>query len=254
VIVLRPGEHGFSIFMVRRHRRSAFMPNAWVFPGGRVDQSDRLADHGSVSGGEVVREQLGLQRDDATAYLVAAVRETWEEAGIWLGDGSLPRRTRVTLQAGEAQLGSLLSEHAAAIDLDRLRAWSWWITPEAEPKRYDTRFLVARADDAVGSHDAVETVDSRWMTPHEALDGHAAGDVTLAPPTWWTLRELSAFGTIDAVFAATDVRSRRPIQPILFLEPPRVELRLPGHASHAEPAIAGITTCITLSSGRWQAE
>lgn len=253
VLLLRPDPDGFRVFMVQRNRAVGFMPNAWVFPGGRVDEADRLAGHPRVRGGGVAMRQLGLPEPDAVASLVAGVRETFEEAGVWLGDGELPAEARGPLASGYARLAELLDRHDVIADLDRLRAWSWWVTPEAEPKRFDTRFLVARADAGDASHDEGETVASRWVTPREALDHAERAAMPMAPPTWWTLRELSAYDSADAVLAAAEQREQRPIQPILNMDGAAVELWLPGHPKHPAPAIPGLPTSVAFVQGRWWA-
>src|SRR5687767_7667602 len=136
VLLVRPATSGFEVFMVQRHRRSGFLPNAWVFPGGRVDDTDRLAGHPRVRGRLTL---AGLTESGALAYGVAAVRETFEEAGLWLGTGEIPAEHREPVANGERVLSELLETTGATIELDRLRPWSWWITPTAEPKRFDTR-------------------------------------------------------------------------------------------------------------------
>ena len=190
VLLLRPAGSGFEIFMVQRHRRSGFLPNAWVFPGGRVDPADAMAGHPRISGGGSVLAKMGVPRDEAYAFCIAGVRETFEESGIWLGSGELPWDLREPLGRGQADLSAILDEHDATIDLDHLRYWSWWVTPEVEPKRYDTRFLVALAEGAEGLHDDREVVNSGWFEPAQVMRDASHGDFPMAPPTWWTLFEL----------------------------------------------------------------
>src|SRR5690606_36960939 len=79
ILVLPPQEVGFEVFLVRRHRRMAFLPHAWVFPGGRVEDADALVGHGAVRGGERAISHLGLDPRQGLAMLVAGVRETFEE-------------------------------------------------------------------------------------------------------------------------------------------------------------------------------
>jgi len=254
ILLLRPADtpSGMEVFMLQRHRRSGFLPNAWVFPGGRVDASDRLRGHARVRGGEHSVARMGLSPDEATGYLIAGVRETFEESGIWLGTGELPWDQRAPLNAGEVQLGDLLDAHDSVIDLDRVQLWSWWITPRAEPKRYDTRFLLARAD-AEGRHDDTETVDSRWVCPRWAVD-HASLDVfPTAPPTWWSLMELLDYADVDAVFAAADTRPHRPIEPVMNFAEDGLQLLLPGHPDHPEPAFPGLPHEVRFEEQRWVA-
>jgi 8-oxo-dGTP pyrophosphatase MutT (NUDIX family) len=120
----------------------------------------------------------------------AAVREVREETGVRLGE-------------------------------DALVPWARWITPEFEPRRYDTHFFLARmpADqrvaDAFGEADHAE-----WVAPARALERLTAGEVAMLPPTAVTLRELAAYPSIDAVVAAAAARdAESPVRPRIELGP-----------------------------------
>lgn len=260
VVLLRDAAEGVQVFMVQRHRNSGFMPSAWVFPGGRVDPGDALSGHPGVRGGGRACAAMGMSVQAGVPYLVAAVRETFEEAGLWLGDGEVPASERGPLARSERSLVELLDATGAVLDLDRLAPWAWWITPKVEPRRFDTRFLVARAS-GEGRHDAHETVDSGWFTVAELLSGAQSGRFPMAPPTWWTLRELADLPTVDAVLAAAPARPGRPIEPILSITPgpsgsvaADVRLLLPGHPEHPEPAIPGLPAEVRYLQGRWWAD
>ena len=252
VLLLRGGPTDLEVFMVQRHRKMGFLPNAWVFPGGRVDAADRLDGHPALVGGEHVLSQLKLPRPDAVAHVVAGLRETWEEIGVWLGEGEPDPSFRHAVAKRDRTLASVM-EDGSRLHLDALRAWSWWVTPEAEPKRYDTRFLVTLAEDADGSHDEVETVDSRWVSPQHILEEVRHQDFPLAPPTWWTLKELAAHGSAEAAYEGAKTRVQRPIQPIMNLRDTGISLYLPGHAEHPESAIEGVPRQIVFRNG-WVAE
>ncbi|MEZ4239301.1 MAG: NUDIX hydrolase [Myxococcota bacterium] len=249
-LLVRDGREGLEVFMVQRHRRSGFLPNAWVFPGGRVDDTDRLQGHPRVGGRLAL---TGLSEGGATAYGVAAVRETFEEAGLWVGDGEPPEALRGPLARGELGMRDLLDAHDAGVALDRLHPWSWWITPVVEPKRFDTRFLVAMAPAADGRHDGGETVDSRWVRPREVLATCDLRTFPLAPPTWWTLRELAAYDDAKAAFDAARTGPAVPIQPVMQFLERGIDLLLPGHPDHGAPAIEGVPDRITHDAGRWVA-
>ena len=253
IIVLREREGELQVFLVQRHRKSGFLPSAWVFPGGRVDPSDRLHSHPRVLGGGELVARMKLEDEVGTAILVAGVRETFEEAGVWLGSGSLPWSLRAPLQSGEVKLADVLEEHDATINLDALGLWSWWVTPTNEPRRYDTRFLVAVSDQE-GRHDEHETVDSGWFKPREVLEGIKRGKFPMAPPTWWTLKELAELGGLAAVRSSLRVRPHREILPILSLAPGAISLTLPGHPSHPDPAIAGLPARLGYRDGTWWVE
>ncbi len=252
VLLLREGEKGVEVFLVKRHGKSRFMPDAWVFPGGRVDDEDHLIPPHLVSGGEQTASRLHLSEEEATGFLVAGVRETFEEAGIWLGNGELPDATRHSLNNGEVGFVDVLTAHQVSIDLSILKPWGWWVTPASEPRRYDTRFVVATTD-SEGSHDEGETVDSGWFRPRDALAAVAAGEVRMAPPTWWIVRELLRLAHVDAVLAHTDERAIERILPILELAAGSVRLTLPGHVEHPDAAIAGLPTEIVFEQGKWWA-
>ena len=253
VLLLRPASEGFELFMVQRHRRSGFLPNAWVFPGGRVDAGDALIDHPRVGGGENLLNQLGVSREEAAAFAIAGVRETFEEAGIWLGTGDLPWNLREPLGRGKADLAAVLDEHDATIDLDRLLPWSWWVTPSIEPKRYDTRFLVANAEGLDGLHDDREVVNSGWFAPRDVMHRASHGEFPMAPPTWWTLFELSRHDTLDQVLQASLGRPRTPIQPVLEFDEDGIHLTLPGHPDHPEGPIPDMPTSVEFEGGNWVA-
>ena len=246
---------GLEIFMVQRHRNSGFLPNAWVFPGGRVDPTDTIDGNPGVIGGDRVAERWTIPREQTIAHLVAGVRETFEECGIWLGSRTPPPEDRVRLTSGQITIGDLLASTGATMALDRLLPWSWWVTPVVEKRRYDTRFLLAVVDgEAIGSHDDHETVASGWFDPAAIAAEATLGTFPLAPPTWWTLRELASYETIEAVSAASLERSDRPIQPILEFRSEGTLLLLPGHPEHPEPAIPGLPTHVVYENDRWVAQ
>jgi 8-oxo-dGTP pyrophosphatase MutT (NUDIX family) len=254
LMLLREGPSGPEVFLVQRNRHSGFLPNAWVFPGGRVDAADALDGHPAIRGGTAIVDRWGIDRATAIAHLVAGVRETFEECGIWLGDGAPDPAERVPLAAGERTLAQVLERSGATVDLDRLTPWAWWVTPAVERRRFDTRFLIAVVDgEVVGAHDDRETVASGWFAPARLVEEGTLGTFPLAPPTWWTLRELAAYATIRDVLAAAGSRTARPIQPIMEFRPEGLVLLLPGHPGHPEPAIPGMPTEVVYEAGRWVA-
>ena len=130
IIIVRQSPLGPEILFLRRSRHVGFFPSAWVFPGGRVDAADwDFPTKGHLDG------------LDDPVFAVAAIREAFEEAGIWLGEGEPTEDLRSALNSRTALLpmdGSLRA------DLGLIRNWSWWITPDTEPKRYDTRFFICQ--------------------------------------------------------------------------------------------------------------
>jgi 8-oxo-dGTP pyrophosphatase MutT (NUDIX family) len=255
ILILRdaPGV-GLQVFLVQRNRTAGFLPNAWVFPGGRVDPTDALDDHPQVTGGAAVEARWEVPAAAARAHLVAGVRETFEESGIWLGPVAPPAGSRAALASGALDFDRLLRETGAQVDLDRLRPWSWWVTPVVEKRRFDTRFLLAVAEtDVEGSADGQETVASGWFDPKAVVRDATLQDFPLAPPTWWTLVELAAFDSAAAAMDASQRRPERPIRPIMHFTEQGMRLVLPGHPEHDAPAIPGLPEEVRFERGRWVA-
>lgn len=157
ILVRRDGD-GVRVLLGRRPPRDRFMPDIWVFPGGRVDPGDAVHAADSELRPEVAR---ALERNApgrlARGLAVAALRETWEETGLALGavrDGRL-----------EPDLAAV--EYVA-------RA----ITPSQNPIRYHARFFVASAERARGAlSDSDELRDLAWLSLAEARE-RASVDVT----------------------------------------------------------------------------
>jgi len=222
VMLVRDGDHPsrpLEVFMLRRHPSTAF-GSVHVFPGGVVDDGDHdpaldgrcpgLDDAGASA-------QMGLEAG-GRAFWVAAVREAFEEAGVLLARtsaGSYVRfddhpevderfdRHRRALHAGERSLLEVLVEEDLALSLTDLRYFSHWITPEGEPKRFDTRFFLARAPEGqVYAHDDGELIGSEWIRPEDALRRHRAGDFAMIGPTIVSLQDIGRFATSDELLAS----------------------------------------------------
>lgn len=247
VIVLRDGDDGPETFMLRRHGKSSFMANAWVYPGGRLDEADCRPEAVARIVGlttDTARQELGIDSPSRAAGLyLAAIRETFEEAGMLLarrrGEADwidLEAADTATFATYRDQLHSYdiaLSEVAEAEDLefplDELAFFAHWITPTFEPKRFDTYFFLARAPHRQEPlHDDKETTDSFWIRPQDALERAAAGELYLAPPTQRTLERLAVFGTVDEAFAAAESYLPPCILPHLVTDGDQPMLLLPG--------------------------
>jgi 8-oxo-dGTP pyrophosphatase MutT (NUDIX family) len=196
----------------------------YAFPGGGVDPSDRP---------ETVRadwaDRLGVPGEQAKAVVGAAARELFEEAGVLLagtpeatvgdvsGGGWEAERARV--QNRELTLTDLLAKHDLMLRDDLLFPWARWITPEFEPKRYDTWFFVALLPEAQTARDVSGEADrTEWISP-AAADGLA-----MLPPTRVTLDSLSAYESLEDVVRAAQKRDAA--SPVM----PRVELTGDGGA------------------------
>lgn len=253
VLLLRPADGGFEVFMVKRSGLSDVLGEAHVFPGGKIDAADGSPEmRERVSGlDQTAIAALGedLADDRAIGMFVAAARETFEEAGVLLaraamgnGDAALAS-ARMRLNAKES-FAAVLASIDAVVDAQSLVPWVRWVTPVFLARRFDARFFLAAAPpDQVAVHDDFEATHSEWLSPRQALLRWEADDIKLAPPTYMSLAHLARFDDIASVL--TDARSRRPpvLQPFAFEEDGVRCLALPGHARHpvAQAAIPGPT-------------
>jgi 8-oxo-dGTP pyrophosphatase MutT (NUDIX family) len=158
------------------------------------------------------------------AYGVAAIRETFEEAGVLLarkkndGDESSVKifERPATGAVDESWFRRRVSEEGWLLSFSNLFPWSHWITPENMPKRFDTRFFVTWMPEGQEClPDDRETVHGLWVSPRKGLQGNMQGEIPLSPPTLVTLHQLLRFETSDSLTQV--VRSRSwtpPLQPV----------------------------------------
>jgi len=277
LIRTRPGEP-YEIFLMRRDRNQSFMGGAYVFPGGRLDKADTDPQIVPCVGGLCAEEARRLLQEPdldtakALGLFLAAIRETFEEAGVLLaGDASGrpvgladPEKAarfnayRLELHEGRLSLADLARQEAIRYAPDLLIPYSHWITPAIEPRRFDTRFFLARIPAGqVAVHDRMELTESRWMTPEAALVEHRAGRIVLMPPTLKTVEELSAFPRTEALFAAVRSQRIRTIFPEFFKTKDSFGIRLPQDPEYSldawrlEPR-PGETTRIVMQDGIWK--
>ena len=263
VILLRDSlANDLEVFLVRRHGRSGFMGGVHVFPGGKLDDADRDPSLWPRVTGRISTElpdALGeptLPVDMAAGLFAAALRETFEEAGVLLAERTTTEELEVARRAlhDGASLSVVAARHGLVLRFDALHPQARWITPEVEPRRYDTRFFVARAPaDQEARHDAKETTAGAWQRPRSALDAERDGTIHLAPPTMRTLEILTSFQTVDAVIASLSQIRPPCITPVFKDLDGTWALTLPGDPEHPDPqrALPGATRFI-LQDGRWR--
>lgn len=268
VVLLRAGDGGLEVFLVRRHDRVAFMGGAHVFPGGAVDPADYLPSFEDLCDGiaGALARMPGLPPDDALAFHVAAIRELFEEGGVLLARSSgsiVPIEgeasggfdaLRAALIRRELTIGELAARQGLRLALDALALAAHWVTPDIETRRFDTRFFVALAPDRqAAAHCAHETTDGIWIRPAEGLDRCRRGEIALPPPTWTMLRTLSRFPAPAAVWRwASTCRVAR-VQPGFQVRDDGTRLvMLPGDPLC--PPVEGFAaeeTRFLLKDGRW---
>jgi glyoxylase-like metal-dependent hydrolase (beta-lactamase superfamily II)/8-oxo-dGTP pyrophosphatase MutT (NUDIX family) len=231
LILARDTPAGLEVFLLQRTHRAVFMPGVFVFPGGAVDAADAHAAIGACCSGhdDVSASRLLGVEHGGLGYLVAAIRECYEEAGLLLAseatggfvDLDAPERAqafadyRRQLVSGGLTLAELCRQHDLRLELDRLAFFSHWITPAGPPRRYDTRFFTAVAPPGqTASHDGTETIAHAWIGPQEALDRNRCGEFPLASPTIRTLKALTAFADTAALMEyAQTPRNVTPAKP-----------------------------------------
>lgn len=261
IAVVRDAAVGIEVLLLRRGASNDHARGAWVFPGGIVDARDPEF-HDCCAG-----------IDDATAsarlnvpsgglnYLIAALRECFEEAGLLYANdrdgrpvaltGELARQLgewRVPLNNHERSLGDMCRQYGLTLAADRLVYFSHWLTPLGPPKRWDTRFFLAEAPAGQeATHDDTEMVEQLWISPADAL---ARGDaLPLLNPTRFTLETIQRFDTVAALLAwartpreiplilprmAMGKRGLRPVNPDEYAweEIGRLDPHGHGHASY----------------------
>ncbi|WP_336365534.1 MBL fold metallo-hydrolase [Marinobacter sp. C2H3] len=225
LVLTRDTENGLEVLLLQRTWDAVFLPGYFVFPGGAVDDQELLGRrHATGPADSDISQTMSLDEGGAD-YMLSAIRECFEEAGILLAtdasgaliDGAHPaHREREAVFKGETSLAELCQRHGLQLPLDRLAYLSHWVTPPGPPRRFDTRFFVAVAPEGQpASHDGVETIAHAWLSPARALEDHRQGHRLLGLPTLRTLRVLSEFDTTAALmrYAHANPPEPRPSQP-----------------------------------------
>ena len=231
VLLLRDGSSGLEVYLLRRTRGMPFAGGMTAYPGGGVDPRDGDTEIAWVGPPPAAwAEAFGCDDRTARELVCAAVRETFEEAGVLLAgspDGVVPdvsgddwERQREALLTRDLSLAELLADRGLAVRSDLLRPFAHWITPPVEPRRYDTKFFAAALP--VGQearHVSGEADEATWLRPSAALAEMSAGTRPMLPPTIHTLGQLDRFADVAAALAGSPPEPLRPIMPSFADEP-----------------------------------
>lgn len=208
VALMRDSDGALEVLLLKRHRSSGFVPGAYVFPGGRIDDED--ADP-RLSAACTVPERGAVPAH----YWFGAVREVFEETGVllardaagdWAADttaSTAMEERRLQLMNNDVHLVDVIAAEGLRIVLDDVVYFAHWITPLPEPRRYDTRFFAAAlpAGRSV-KPDAREMVDAVWITPASALERFENGTLPMVFPTVKTLQDLRNFRSVAETLAS----------------------------------------------------
>ncbi len=247
----RGGDEPFGLFLLKRRTGSSFMPNRFVFPGGKVEPFD---------GGEPLADQT---------LRTCALRELWEEAGVILAsdpaaaalaEAPLRGKALVALEAGQKSLNEAMADLGLQPALDTLIPYARWITPTARPQRFDTMFYLALMPEGQkATSDLKETSQGLWLGPALALAENQAGRVELAPPQVRLLGELAAHASLDDLFDSARQASLEPVQPFLWINGKERVIFLPWDPDYpagepktpAQPSPAHLCSRLVHDQGRW---
>lgn len=254
VMLLRDTGGTPDVHMLRRRASMAFAGGAYAYPGGGVDPRDddlRIGWAGPTRAWWANR--LGVDETSAQAIVCAAVRETYEEAGVLLA-GPTPQTVvkdttgadweadRASLVARDLSFAEFLDRRGLVLRSDLLGAWTRWITPEFEPRRYDTWFFVAALPEGQRTRNASTEADRTvWISPARAAASYDKGELLMMPPTVATLRQLIPYATAAEALRAAPGRDLTPVLAGARLENGEVVLSWPGHDEFTKHIPAGGT-------------
>jgi 8-oxo-dGTP pyrophosphatase MutT (NUDIX family) len=245
VMLVRDGLRGLEVCLMQRNLASDFVGGAYVFPGGAVDPEDGDPTSAEVCTGlddAEASRRLGLE-SGGLAFWVAAIRESFEEAGVLIARHADGRpldlrepavaerfdRHREDVDRGRRTIAEIAVEEDLRLDAGALHYFSRWITPLGSHRRYDTRFFVAAAPDQEVVPDDRELISTEWLTPAEALRRHDDREIVMIFPTVRTLVALSRFDRASAVLDHARAQSEiRPILPTVTDGPDGMRILLPG--------------------------
>lgn len=204
LIVTRDGPSGIEAYMLRRSAASRAFPDAYVFPGGAVDDDDRnLAARARLA---------GAWRPAEHEFTHAAIRETFEECGLLYADRPVPlerlRAGRRELLAGTRTFAEIVDGFGVRLDAGAVRYFARRVAPPTAPIRFDARFFVAEVPAGqLPEADRSETSSGCWVRPAEMVAAAEAKAAHVLPPTVLYLRRLAEFDDVRALLDFADAQT-----------------------------------------------
>jgi len=239
VLLLRDGERGLEVLMLRRAEREGDMRSgAVVFPGGMLEAADAQAHARCLGTDDAdLSARMSLPRGGLD-YAIAALREAFEEVNLLLVDGPVEMDVlqdwREQMQTGRSGIAPMLEAQGLQLDLRGLVYCSHWLTPPGLPKRFDTRFFAALAPAGqVAQADEGEAQELMWLTPQAALSRERG--LKLMPVTQRTLQDLGRYAKAEHALAAFAAQTHVPLtMPRRAIGPEGARVVLPDEYAHAE--------------------
>lgn len=183
--VVLGGDAGEQVLLCKRSSDLRFMPGSWVFPGGRIDDTD---DGQSVAGANDQQEAAAIQ---------AVCREVFEETGLLFVRGQQPgrdelRAARQKVLEDPQYFRALLEAHQLTISADDFEPAGIWVTPPFVPIRFDTRYYICR-DPGEREPELLsgEIVELQWVSPGEARRRWHRDEMKLPHPVAYVLQHLA---------------------------------------------------------------
>jgi len=226
ICLLRNGAEGLEVMMGKRSSTAKFMADAWVFPGGRIDESDRQRAAALVDGDNDPGQ---------LAWILGALRETVEETGIWL---TAPPRAEAL---GDRDVYEVLDAAGQRFVTD-VRYFANWVTPADLPIRYDARFFATvMPAELTPIPDMVEIDRAEWVRPSDAILAAARREKLIPFPTQVTLEQLAGAATAEGFMERAAALEVDTIEPRIKVEADgSLRVVLPGEPEFDElPEVSG---------------
>jgi 8-oxo-dGTP pyrophosphatase MutT (NUDIX family) len=257
--LLRDSVDGLETLMMLRPVQAEFAPRAQVFPGGRLDDNDadpaweHLSEIDDAAAARIATDaeaaaEGGGESFADLAYRIGAIREVFEETTVLLGipAGALPKpgwaaAARARVHGNGESFEVVLRETELRLQPGALAYFARWVTPEALPRRYDTRFYAAAmpaGQEAVAAPGEVESLE--WITPAQALERADTNEAYTLPPTRAALSAISMYPDVSSALVGLSTgRDLTPILPQIVSgsgPSPEIRVTLPGEAGYRPSA------------------
>ncbi|WPF67024.1 MULTISPECIES: NUDIX hydrolase [unclassified Corynebacterium] len=227
VLLVRDGAQGLEVWVQERVSTMPDYPGMTVFPGGRVDERDRIGEHSgdrdvwAGSSADNAARVLGTDTHAARGLVFAAVRELFEETGTLLavhpngatvGDASPYHGERLALESHRLSLTDVLATNDLRVHSGLLHPWARWVGTSEKGRVFDTySFLAVHPVGQEPDGASPEADSAGWFSPRLLIEGWRHGLVRLVIPTWAQLMRLSRCATVAEAVAEAETSDMTPV-------------------------------------------